>query len=114
MWEKTLDRLFQIADECVEENWDFNGEDSISPTVILNAIRVIRKLGPDFEPSKIKPMWDGRISLSFKEGETSFSIIVSHFHTQCVVVKNPGNKFDQTFLEVDEECLQKLRSFVKV
>lgn len=111
MWNEILDKLFTVGEECGDENWNFNGEDRITPAVLLNAIKVIRKLGVGIDPSCIKPMWDGRVSLSFKSGETMYQIIVSQFHAQCVTVKNPGNIFDQKFLEMDNECLEKLKSF---
>ena len=113
MWEKILDRLFEIGDQCADENWDFNGEESVSPAVILNTIKVIRKLDIELTPTCIKPMWDGRLNISFKDKDATFSILISQFHTQCVMVKNPGNVFDQKFLEMDSECLEKLRNFIR-
>ena len=74
---KAISELWKVANECASPDWDGNGANAITGSVVFNAVAFIRAM-PDRAPlPEFAPEPDGSISLDWIQSSTRlFSVSV--------------------------------------
>ena len=72
-----LNRLYELAAECAEANWDGYGAEAVSQNAVEHSVHFIRKLPEDLPLPEISVEPDGEIALDWSPTPTqTFSVSI--------------------------------------
>ena len=79
---KAISKLWQLANECSENNWDDYGSAQIQRSTVSNAVEFIRSLPDKIALPEVAPEPDGSISMDWiKSRNRVFSISLNNQRT---------------------------------